>query len=224
MHPHPLNNGFPDASQSLSEIRSRNPPDFSESEFLSLSLKKEIVKRQHRTILIAEDQPDDAFLLERAFRANNITDPMHIVTNGTEAIAYLRGEGKYSNREIYEFPSFIISDLKMPGQDGFAILEALHSRPEWSVVPMIILSGSADENDIERAYMLCAKAYLVKPASFEELRLLVKKFHDFWSLCETPRVNKDGEKLPTNGDGKIGTRYKGMKQSALRTDIPHLDR
>ena len=165
------------------------------------------MKRQHRTILIAEDQPDDAFLLQRAFRANNITDPMHIVTNGTEAIAYLRGEGKYANRAIYEFPSFIISDLKMPGQDGFAILQALHSKPEWSVVPMIILSGSADENDIERAYMLCAKAYLVKPASFEELRLLVKKFHDFWSLCETPRVNKHGEKLPTNGEGKIGNRY-----------------
>lgn len=166
------------------------------------------MKRQHRTILIAEDQPDDAFLLQRAFRANNITDPMHIVTDGTEAIAYLRGEGKYADREIYEFPSFIISDLKMPRQDGFSILEALRSKPEWSVVPMIILSGSADENDIERAYMLCAKAYLVKPASFEELRLLVKKFHEFWSLCETPRVNKDGEKLPTNGEGKIGNRYK----------------
>jgi CheY-like chemotaxis protein len=182
-------------------------PIFLSTSFYDFSLQGKIVKRQHRTILIAEDQPDDAFLLQRAFRANNITDPMHIVTDGTEAIAYLRGEGKYANREIYEFPSFIISDLKMPRQDGFAILQALHSRPEWSVVPMIILSGSADENDIERAYMLCAKAYLVKPASFEDLRNLVKKFHDFWSLCETPRVDKNGEKLPTNGEGKIGTRF-----------------
>lgn len=165
------------------------------------------MKREHHTILIAEDEPDDAFLLQRAFRANEITDPIHIVSNGAEAIAYLRGEGKYGDRAVYQFPSFIISDLKMPRQDGFAILEALRSKPEWSVVPMIILSGSADENDIERAYMLCAKAYLVKPASFEELRLLIKKFHDFWSICETPRVNKDGEKLPTNGDGKIGEIY-----------------
>lgn len=166
------------------------------------------VKRERNTILIAEDEPDDAFLLHRAFRANNIDDPIHIVTDGEEALAYLHGEGKYADREQYEFPSFIISDLKMPRQDGFAILEALRSKPEWSVVPMIILSGSTDENDIERAYILCAKAYLVKPASFEDLRALIKKFHDFWSQCETPRVNKDGEKLPTNGEGKIGARYK----------------
>ena len=173
------------------------------------------MKREHRTILIAEDEPNDAFFLQRAFRANGIDDPIHVVADGTEAIAYLRGEGEYADREKYEFPSFIISDLKMPGQDGFAILEALRSKPEWSVVPMIILSGSSDENDIERAYMLCAKAYLVKPAAFEDLRNLIKKFHDFWSLCETPRVNKDGEKLPTNGEGKIGDRYR------LDTAAPH---
>ncbi|MGZ8900501.1 MAG: response regulator [Limisphaerales bacterium] len=166
------------------------------------------MKRERHTILIAEDEPDDAFLLQRAFRANNIDDPIHIVTNGEEAIAYLRGEGKYADREQYEFPSFILSDLKMPRQDGFAILEALQSKPEWSVVPMIILSGSTDENDIERAYILSAKAYLVKPASFENLRGLIKKFHDFWTQCETPRVNKDGEKLPTYSEGKIGARYK----------------
>lgn len=174
------------------------------------------MKRERRTILIAEDEPDDAFFLQRAFRANHIDDPIHIVTNGTEAIAYLRGEGKYADREKYEFPSFIISDLKMPGQDGFAILEALRSKPEWSVVPMIILSGSADENDIERAYILCAKAYLVKPASFEGLRVLIKKFHDFWSQCETPRVNDDGEKIPTYGKGKLGDRFQ------LNTDSPQV--
>jgi len=166
------------------------------------------VKRESRTILIAEDEPNDAFFLQRAFRANNIDDPIHVVTDGAEAIAYLRGEGGYADREKYEFPSFIISDLKMPREDGFAILEALRSRSEWSVVPMIILSGSCDENDIERAYMLGAKAYLVKPACFEDLRSLIKKFHDFWSQCETPRVNKDGEKLPTNGEGKLGDRYR----------------
>ena len=166
------------------------------------------VKRERRTILIAEDDANDAFFLQRAFRANGIDDPIHVVADGIEAIAYLRGDGKFSDREKYEFPSYIISDLKMPVNDGFAILEVLRSKPEWSVVPMIILSGSSDENDIERAYMLCAKAYLVKPASFEELRSLVKKLHDFWSLCETPRVNKDGEKLPTNGEGKIGDRYR----------------
>jgi CheY-like chemotaxis protein len=174
------------------------------------------MKRERHTILIAEDDPNDAFFLQRAFRANNIDDPIHIVTDGTEAIAYLRGEGEYADREKFEFPSFIISDLKMPGQDGFAILEALRSKPEWSVVPMIILSGSADENDIERAYMLCAKAYLVKPASFEALRTLIKKFHDFWSQCETPRVNKNGEKLPTNGEGKLGDRYQ------LETALPQV--
>jgi CheY-like chemotaxis protein len=174
------------------------------------------MKREHQTILIAEDEQDDAFLLQRAFRANQIQDPIYIVSDGAEAIAYLRGEGKYADRSIYEFPSFIISDLKMPRKDGFAILQALQSKPEWSVVPMIILSGSADENDIERAYMLCAKAYLVKPASFEELRLLIKKFHDFWSVCETPRVNSQGEKLPTTADGKIGARYgKNGSQSII---------
>src|SRR3954470_19138078 len=91
-----------------------------------------LMKRQKHTILLVEDDSNDRKLIEMAFRANGLTDPIRMVENGAEAIAYLKGEGDYGNRSTFGFPSFIITDLKLPVLDGFCVLEALKRNPAWA--------------------------------------------------------------------------------------------
>src|SRR5688572_658892 len=100
------------------------------------------MKRQNRTILIAEDDPNDQMLLSRAFKKLNVTDRMHIVPNGVEAIAYLDGHGKYSDRELFEFPSIVITDLKMPLANGFTVLQHIQKNRDWVIIPTVVLSAS----------------------------------------------------------------------------------
>jgi CheY-like chemotaxis protein len=98
------------------------------------------MKRQYHTILVIDDNTDDLVLIKRALRKNSLQNPVHLLQSGPEAIAYLNREGKYADRRKYELPSFIITDLRLPGMDGFAIIRALKSHPEWAVIPIIILS------------------------------------------------------------------------------------
>src|SRR5689334_20743292 len=115
-----------------------------------------VMKKYHATILVVEDDPNDQFLVERAFRKIGVTDPIQVVGDGAEAIAYMMGEGKYADRAIYAYPTFIITDLKMPRGDGFTVLEFLKGNPEWAVIPTIVLSASSDPDDIKKSYMLGA--------------------------------------------------------------------
>jgi CheY-like chemotaxis protein len=171
------------------------------------SLKEPAMKREHLTILLVDDEPDDLFIIEHAFRAAGIEDPIRLVSCGQEAIAYLQGEGKFADRAKYEFPSIILTDLKMPCGDGFAVLEEMRSNPEWAVIPTAVLSGSADEDDIKRAYLLGAKAYLTKPGNPKALQAMLHKFHQFWTMVEVPRINPAGEMLDTTSRGKMGERF-----------------
>src|ERR1700743_1938888 len=90
------------------------------------------MKKYHAIILVIEDDPNDQILIERAFRAVGVVDPIQIVNDGAEAIAYMMGEGKYSDRQKFTYPTFVVTDLKMPHADGFAVLEFLKSNPEWA--------------------------------------------------------------------------------------------
>ena len=83
------------------------------------------MKKYHSTILVVDDDPNDLIFIERAFRAIGVKDPIHTINGGQEAIAYMMGDGKYSDRSLYAYPTFITTDLKMPGADGFAVLEHL---------------------------------------------------------------------------------------------------
>src|SRR5512140_3272722 len=126
--------------------------------------------RYEKTILVVEDEPNDQALIELAFRDIGVTGPIHLLSNGKAAIAYLMGEGQYADRHKYAYPSFIITDLKMPGADGFAVLEHLKANPEWAVIPTVVLSASADLDDIRTAYLLGASTYHLKPTKFGELK------------------------------------------------------
>jgi len=165
------------------------------------------MKKYNATVLIVEDDPNDQFLIQHAFREIGVTDPVHYVGDGAEAIAYMLGEGKYADREKYAYPTFIITDLKMPGTDGFAVLEFLKSNPEWKVIPTIVLSASSDLDDIKKSYMLGASSYHIKPNTAEELRQQLAVINAYWMTCQVPQVDLTGRQLHTNSRGKLGERF-----------------
>jgi CheY-like chemotaxis protein len=165
------------------------------------------MKKYHSTILIVDDDPNDCTFIESAFRAIGVTDPIHVAQGGQEAISYMLGAGKYGDRRVYAYPTFITVDLKMPGKDGFAVLEFLKENSEWGIIPTVVLTSSRDPDDIKRAYVLGASSYHVKPSSIAALRQQVKVLHDYWMTCEVPEVDITGRQLPTKSDGKLGERF-----------------
>ena len=165
------------------------------------------MKKYFSTIMIVDDDANDLFLIERAFRAIGVTEPIHTINGGLEAIAYMKGEGKYADRTAYAYPTFITTDLKMPEADGFAVLEHLKKHPEWAVIPTVVLTSSRDLDDIKKAYMLGASSYHVKTGSTEALRHQLKVLHDYWMTCEVPEVDSSGRQLATDSKGKLGERF-----------------
>src|SRR5258708_36363778 len=137
------------------------------------------------TILLAEDDQNDVFFLKRALKKNNIGNPVQVVKDGEEAIDYLAGNGQFADRTLFPHPAFIILDLKMPRKSGFEVLEWLKSNPEHQVVPTLVLSSSAQPEDVLRAYDLGANSFMVKQSSFENMERMVKTIHEYWSFCQT---------------------------------------
>jgi CheY-like chemotaxis protein len=172
------------------------------------------MKKYHATIMVVEDDPNDQVLIERAFRRIGVVDPIQIVCDGLEAIAYMMGEGKYSDREKYAYPTFIMTDLKMPRGDGFAVLEFLKGNPQWKVIPTIVLSASQDLDDIKKSYMLGASSFHVKPQSHDELRHLLQVINAYWMTCQVPEVDSTGKQLVTDSLGKLGERFEQDEDDA----------
>ncbi|MBC8094582.1 MAG: response regulator [Akkermansiaceae bacterium] len=165
------------------------------------------MKTYHTTILVVEDDLNDQFLIEKAFRAIGVSSPIHVMRDGAEAIAYMCGEGQYADRDKYAYPTFITTDLKMPRVDGFGVLKFLKDNPEWRIIPAVVLSGSCDLDDIKKSYMLGASSYHVKPHKMDELQLQLKILNDYWLTCEVPQVDETGKQLPTDSKGKMGERF-----------------
>jgi CheY-like chemotaxis protein len=149
-----------------------------------ITLEPRQQRKRHSTILVVDDDPNDLILIERAFRAIGVKDPIHTVSGGREAIAYMMREGRFSDRKLYEYPTFVMIDLQMPGGDGFAVLEYFKSNPEWAIIPTIVFSSSTEPDDINKCYMLGASSYHVKPNSTDELRRQLQVLHDYWMTCE----------------------------------------
>ena len=167
------------------------------------------MKKYHATLLIVDDDENDRFFIEKAFRSIGVTDPIHVASGGQQAIDYMMGDGKYSDREKFAYPTFVMTDLKMPGIDGFGVLQHLKSNPRWAIIPTVVLSSSADLDDINRSYLLGASSYHIKPGSQEKLRTLLKTLHDYWMSCEVPEVDRTGRRVETSSRGKLGERFAG---------------
>ena len=120
------------------------------------------------TILLAEDNEDHVLLIKRAFAKANLLNPLQVVNDGHETIAYLRGDGVYADREQYPFPALMLLDLKMPNCDGFDVLLWLQDRKDLPPLRVVVLTTSDRVFDMQRAYELGAHSFLTKPVDFRD--------------------------------------------------------
>jgi len=135
---------------------------------------------RHIPILIADDDKTEVFLLRRAFGKAGLTHILLDVSDGQEAIDYLKGAAQYHNRFLYPLPGLLLLDLEMPGMDGFAVLEWLLTRNDLEALPVVVLSSSNQAADIKRAKALGADDYVVKPADFDGMRSMAKDLVAHW--------------------------------------------
>jgi len=165
------------------------------------------MRPQVKSILVVEDDPNDRFLIEAAFHQIECKERVYLVSDGAEALAYLCGEGQYADRERFVYPSFIMTDLKMPRVDGFGVLEFLKKNPEWQIIPVVVLSASQDTDDIKKSYALGASSYHLKPNNLDALKHQLRVLLDYWRTCEVSEVDTSGKHLQTDSAGKLGERF-----------------
>ena len=126
--------------------------------------------------LLVEDNDDDAFFMQRAFQEAGLNNPLHIVSNGEEAVDYMAGRNAFANREKFPLPDLIFLDLKMPGLDGFEVLSWIRHEQK-SHVPVAVLTSSPEEIDRKRARELGADCYLLKPPTTSMLLSCCRQFN-----------------------------------------------
>ena len=132
------------------------------------------------TILLVEDNPDDVFFMQRAFKTAELTNPLHVAEDGQEAIDYLSGSGRFADRDAYPEPCLVLLDLKLPRKNGHEVLSWLRTQPEFARMIVIALTTSREPRDIHEAYRLGVNAYLVKPTSPTQLVEMLRAVRDFW--------------------------------------------
>jgi CheY-like chemotaxis protein len=161
-------------------------------------------------ILVAEDDDDYVVLIKQVFARENIPSPIHVVWNGEEAIAYLKGEGKYSNREEFPLPDIFLLDLKMPRVGGLEVLKWVRQQPGLATLRILVLTSSDRIRDVNEAYQLGANSFLVKPMDFHDFGHLSQLITDFWLKAsrapETFRPPRDGQNpsIPPGSGGERG--------------------
>lgn len=131
-------------------------------------------------MLIVEDDANDILLLQRAFQRTNLSIPFNVVTDGDAAVDYLVGEGRYSDRQKYPYPSLILLDLKLPRRSGLEVLEWLKSQPLLRRIPVIVLTSSQENKDVDRAYEAGVSSYLIKPVTFSALEKVMAALNQYW--------------------------------------------
>ena len=132
------------------------------------------------TVLLVEDNPDDAELIAHAFGKAGIGNPMIVVDDGEKATDYVHGRSAYADRRRFPVPGIILLDLKLPRRSGFEVLEAIRVTEATRRVPVVVLTSSSQEDDIRRAYDVGANSYLVKPIGRDALVTMVRSLDAFW--------------------------------------------
>jgi len=119
--------------------------------------------------------------LRRAFQDNQARNPVQAVDNGEDAIQYLAGEGRFTDRAVYPFPALFLLDLKMPVKDGLEVLRWLHQHPEIPrKLPVVVLSSVELPNETQVAYAMDIQACIVKPLSYSDLREKIRILKEYW--------------------------------------------
>lgn len=120
-------------------------------------------------VLMVEDDESHALLVKRVFERAGLANPVRVIRNGDDAVSYLSGEGDYADREANPVPALLLLDVHVPGRSGLEVLSWLRGRTELNGLPVLMFSGSAESEDINRAFELGVDSYLVKPVAFDAL-------------------------------------------------------
>ena len=147
---------------------------------------------------MVDDDPNDRFLLRRAFAKTGVLNPVLEMDSGAAAIAYLSGDPPYEDRSKHPFPAVILLDLHMPGVDGFSVLRWIKDKLALGGLLIVVLSRLDEIKNINRAYQLGATSFLTKPGNPSELEELIRSFRDYWL------IRNKGPELLGDETGKTG--------------------
>jgi two-component system response regulator len=141
---------------------------------------------EEKIILLVEDNPDDVDLTIRAFKRNNIGNKVIVAKDGAEALDYLFGTGMYAGRNLKKLPVVILLDLKLPKIDGLEVLKSIRQDDRTKLLPVVVLTSSAEQKDVIKGYSLGANSYVRKPINFEQFVEAVKHLGLYWLLWNEP--------------------------------------
>lgn len=142
---------------------------------------------ENRTILLVDDNPDDVALALRAFQKSTVDSHIVVVRDGVEALDYLLGNDR--QHVCPELPAFVLLDLKLPKVNGFEVLRRLRREKRTALLPVVVLTSSREDRDLDESYRLGANSYIRKPVDFERFQKVVRKLGKYWlELNEAPPV------------------------------------
>lgn len=134
----------------------------------------------HVPILLAEDDENDIFLMGRAFDRAGLPNPLFVVRNGQQVIDYLAGTGDFAQRDKHPLPGLVLLDLKMPWMDGFDVLKWLRTHAQFDTLPVVVLTSSKLQIDVDKSRQFGVYDYRVKPHEFNDLVRLLDDVRKCW--------------------------------------------
>jgi len=177
-----------------------------------------------KTILLVEDSEDDVLLVRRRMTQAGIVNPIFVVGDGDDAIAYLKGDHIYADRNRFPSPAILLLDLKMPRMSGFEVLNWCKSTNQTRDLFIVVLSHQDELREVSRAYALGAKTFLIKPPSTDDFTNLARSFPDYWELLPNPNskgpaTNRGLTQTPEDSTKNPSVPTRGYQNDLTRDNI-----